>query len=32
MREGDLPEGGVFIAKPYSDWAVASALSGLIGR
>ena len=32
MREGDLPEGGVFIPTPYSDWAVASAMSRLIER
>jgi two-component system, response regulator PdtaR len=32
IREGDLPEGGKFIPKPYSDRAVAAALSDLIGH
>jgi two-component system, response regulator PdtaR len=32
IRSGDLPEGGVFIPKPYSEKAVASALSDLIGH
>ncbi len=31
VKEGDLPAGGVFIPKPYTDRAVASALSDLIG-
>jgi DNA-binding NtrC family response regulator len=29
LRYGDLPEGGVFIPKPYSDREVTSALSAL---
>jgi two-component system, response regulator PdtaR len=32
IRKGDLPDGCVFIPKPYSDRAVASALGGLIGQ
>jgi CheY-like chemotaxis protein len=31
IRAGDLPEGGVFIPKPYCDREVASALSALVG-
>jgi two-component system, response regulator PdtaR len=32
LRIGDLPDGCVFIPKPYSDRAVALALSDLIGH
>src|ERR1700760_4744145 len=32
IRAGDLPEGGVFIPKPYCDREVALALHGLIGH
>jgi two-component system, response regulator PdtaR len=31
VKEGDLPTGGVFIPKPYTDRAIASALNDLIG-
>ena len=32
LRDGDLPHGGVFIPKPYSDQTVALALNYLIGH
>jgi two-component system, response regulator PdtaR len=30
VREGDLPDGGLFIPKPYTDRAIATALNELI--
>ena len=32
LGEGELPEGGVFIPKPYSFGAVATALRGVTGN
>jgi two-component system, response regulator PdtaR len=32
LGEGELPEGGVFLSKPYSFGAVASALRGVTGN
>jgi two-component system, response regulator PdtaR len=32
LRKGDIPDGGVFIPKPYSEREVASALSALVGH
>jgi DNA-binding NtrC family response regulator len=31
FRAGDLPDGGIFLPKPYSDRSIAMALSDLTG-